>query len=136
MTTPATLTPANGLTAGEVQDRVARGLVNHTGERTSRTIGEIVRANVLTRFNAILGAMLAVIVVVGPLQDATFGVVLVANALIGIVQEVRAKRTLDQLAVLNAPRARRARRRGLRHRGRERRHRRAARAADGRPDPV
>ena len=53
------------------------GAVNDTGERTSRTLGEIVRANVFTRFNAILGTMLAVIVVVGPIQDATFGVVLV-----------------------------------------------------------
>src|SRR5207244_4641947 len=64
------------------------------------------RANVFTRFNAILGAMLAVIIVVGPIQDATFGIVLFANAAIGIIQELRAKRTLDQLAVLNAPRAR------------------------------
>ena len=64
------------------------------------------RANVFTRFNAILGAMLAVILVVGPIQDGTFGLVLVANSLIGIVQEMRAKRTLDQLAVLSAPRAR------------------------------
>ncbi len=102
----SSITPPTGLTAAEVQERIARGFVNHTGERTSRTIGEIVRANVLTRFNAILGAMLAVILVVGPIQDATFGVVLVANALIGIVQEVRAKRTLDHLAVLNVPRAR------------------------------
>ena len=89
-----------------MQERVARGAVNDTGERTSRTIGEIVRANLFTRFNAILGAMLAVIIVVGPIQDATFGLVLFANAAIGIFQEVRAKRTLDQLAVLNAPRAR------------------------------
>ena len=52
------------------------------------------------------------ILIVGPIQDALFGVVLVANALIGIVQEYRAKRTLDRLAVLNAPtRARRPRRR-------------------------
>jgi cation-transporting ATPase E len=103
---PAFETPPTGLTAAEVQERVARGAVNDTGERTSRTIGEIVRANVFTRFNAILGAMLAVIVVVGPIQDATFGLVLFANAAIGIIQETRAKRTLDQLAVLNAPRAR------------------------------
>ncbi|HUV09454.1 MAG TPA: HAD-IC family P-type ATPase, partial [Acidimicrobiia bacterium] len=66
----------------------------------------IFRANVFTRFNAILGVMLAVILTVGQIQDATFGIILVANALIGIVQEVRAKRTLDRLAVLNAPRAR------------------------------
>ena len=63
----------DGLTAAEVQERVGRGQTNDTGERTSRTLGEIVRANVFTRFNAILGAMLAVIVVVGPIQDATFG---------------------------------------------------------------
>jgi len=99
-------TPPTGLTAAEVTERVARGQVNDSGERTSRTLVEIIRANVFTRFNAILGTMLGVIIVVGPIQDATFGVVLVANALIGIVQELRAKRTLDQLAVLNAPRAR------------------------------
>jgi cation-transporting ATPase E len=101
-----TLTDARGLSTAEVQERVGRGQTNDTGERTSRTLGEIIRANVFTRFNAILGAMLAVIIVVGPIQDATFGVVLIANAAIGIFQEVQAKRTLDRLAVLNAPRAR------------------------------
>ncbi|MET0627478.1 MAG: HAD-IC family P-type ATPase [Acidimicrobiia bacterium] len=100
------LTPSAGLTRDDVAERVGKGLVNDTGERTSRTLGEIIRANVFTRFNAILGTMLAVILVVGPIQDALFGFVLVANALIGIVQELRAKRTLDQLAVLNAPIAR------------------------------
>ncbi len=103
---PDVETPATGLTEQEVRERVARGAVNDTGERTSRTIGEIVRANIFTRFNAILGAMLVVILIIGPIQDATFGLILVANAVIGIIQELRAKRTLDQLAVLNAPRAR------------------------------
>jgi cation-transporting ATPase E len=102
---PRPETPPTGLTADQVAERVARGLVNDSGERTSRTLVEIVRANVFTRFNAILGTMLVVILVVGPIQDATFGIVLVANALIGIVQEIRAKQKLDQLAVLNAPRA-------------------------------
>jgi cation-transporting ATPase E len=96
----------DGLTAAEVQERVGRGQTNDTGERTSRTLGEIVRANVFTRFNAILGGALAVIVVIGPIQDATFALILVANAFIGIFQEVRAKRTLDQLAVQNAAAAR------------------------------
>ncbi len=64
------------------------------------------RANVLTRFNAILGALLVVILVVGPLQDALFGIVLVTNTAIGIVQEMRAKRSLDRLALLTAPKAR------------------------------
>ena len=68
-------------------------------------MAQIVRANVFTRFNAILGVLLAVIVVVGPFQDALFGIVLAANTAIGIIQEVRAKRALDRLAVLTAPRA-------------------------------
>jgi len=100
------VTGPNGLDDAEVRARVERGEVNDTGQRTSRTFREIVKANVFTRFNAILGSMLAVIILVGPFQDAVFGFVLVANALIGIIQELRAKRTLDRLAVLNAPRAR------------------------------
>jgi cation-transporting ATPase E len=99
-------TADTGLTAAEVQDRVARGLTNDAGTRTSRTLGEIVRANVFTRFNAILGAALVAIFVIGGLQDATFGIILVVNSGIGIFQELRAKRTLDKLAVLSAPRAR------------------------------
>ena len=66
----------------------------------------ILRANVLTRFNAILGALLAVILAVGQPQDALFGIVLITNALIGIGQELRAKLTLDRLAVLSAPQVR------------------------------
>jgi cation-transporting ATPase E len=101
----AVTTGPAGLTAAEVAERIARGQVNTADERTSRSLGEIARANILTRFNAILGSMLVVILIVGPIQDALFGLVLVANALIGIVQEYRAKRTLDRLAVLNAPRS-------------------------------
>ena len=74
-------------------------------DSSTRTVGEIVRANVLTRFNALLGSLLLVILVVGPLQDALFGIVLVANTVVGVVQEVRAKRTLDRLALLSAPTA-------------------------------
>src|SRR3954454_15904118 len=103
---PRPETPPTGLMPEQVAERVARGQTNDSGERTSRTLGEIVRANVFTRFNAILGTMLVVILIVGPIQDATFGIVLVANALVGIVQEVRAKQKLDRLAVLHAPRAR------------------------------
>jgi cation-transporting ATPase E len=98
-------TPSDGLSDAEVAARVARGQTNESGERTSRTFGEILRANVLTRFNAILGVLLVAILSVGQPQDALFGIVLVTNTLIGIVQELRAKRTLDRLAVLSAPRA-------------------------------
>jgi cation-transporting P-type ATPase E len=69
-------------------------------------VAEILRANLLTRFNFILAVLLVVILAVGAPQDALFGVVLVANALIGIGQELRAKITLDRLAVLTAPRVR------------------------------
>jgi cation-transporting ATPase E len=102
----ATVTPPEGLDAAAVRERVARGLTNFSEERTSRTFTEILRANIFTRFNAILGTMLVVIVAVGPFQDGLFGIVLVTNALIGIVQELRAKRALDRLAVINAPRVR------------------------------
>jgi cation-transporting ATPase E len=104
----ATATAASpaGLTSAEVDERVAKGLVNDVPEAPTRTLAEIVRANVLTPFNFLLGSLLVVILVVGPLQDALFGLVLVANTLVGIVQEVRAKRTLERLAVIGAPTAR------------------------------
>ena len=100
------LTPPVGLSSAEVAERRSRGLANTSTERTSRSLTEILRANILTRFNFILGALLAVILAVGEPQDALFGLVLVANALIGIAQELRAKRTLDRLAVLSAPQVR------------------------------
>ncbi|MFP3900645.1 MAG: HAD-IC family P-type ATPase, partial [Acidimicrobiia bacterium] len=99
--TPALPPGVRGLSDAEVADRVARGLVNKAPDGTGRSVGQIVRANVLTRFNAILGTLLVVILTVGPLQDALFGIVLVTNALIGIVQEWRAKRTLDRLTLLS-----------------------------------
>lgn len=82
------------------------GQGNAAAERTSRPVAEILRANILTRFNFILGSLLVVILAVGAPQDALFGVVLVVNALIGIGQELRAKITLDRLAVVSAPRVR------------------------------
>jgi cation-transporting P-type ATPase E len=97
--------PARGLSASEVALRVERGDVNRVPPPNTRTVEQIVRANVFTRFNALLGAMLVLILIVGPLQDALFGLVLVANTLIGIVQELRAKRTLDRLTLLTAPTA-------------------------------
>jgi len=73
-------TPPAGLTSAQVADRRSRGLTNAGGERTSRSVAEILRANILTRFNLILGGLLAVILAVGQPQDALFGVVLVSNA--------------------------------------------------------
>src|SRR5881409_435634 len=95
-----------GLTSAEIAERVAACRANDVPSAPTRTVTQIVRANLFTRFNALLGAMLVVILLVGQFRDALFGFVLIANTLIGIVQELRAKRTLDRLSVLTAPKAR------------------------------
>ncbi|GGZ95300.1 HAD-IC family P-type ATPase [Streptomyces echinoruber] len=97
-------TRATGLSAAEVARRVARGEVNDVPVRSSRSLTEIVRANVLTRFNAIIGVLWLVMLVVAPIQDGLFGFVVLANTGIGIVQEWRAKKTLDSLAVIGEAR--------------------------------
>lgn len=97
--------PTMGLTSAEVSDRVARGLTNDVPEASTRTVAEILRANIVTRFNLLLGALLIVVLIVAPLADALFGLVLIGNTLIGIIQELRAKSALDALTLLNAPKA-------------------------------
>ncbi|MCX5185433.1 cation-translocating P-type ATPase [Streptomyces sp. NBC_00268] len=91
---------APGLSAAEVAERVARGEVNDVPVRSSRSMGEIVRANVFTRFNAIIGVLWLIMLFVAPFQDSLFGYVIIANTGIGIIQEWRAKKTLDSLAVI------------------------------------
>jgi cation-transporting ATPase E len=93
----------SGLTAADVAERIARGDVNDVPEAPSRTTGQIVRANVLTRFNALIGSLFVIVIACGAYRDALFGGVIVANTLIGIVQELRAKRTLDRLVIISAP---------------------------------
>ncbi|WSB38711.1 cation-translocating P-type ATPase [Streptomyces scopuliridis] len=90
----------SGLTAAEVARHIARGEVNDVPVRSSRSLSEIVRANVFTRFNAIIGVLWAIMFFVAPIQDTLFGFVIIANTGIGIIQEWRAKRTLDGLAVI------------------------------------
>ncbi|WP_369235201.1 HAD-IC family P-type ATPase [Streptomyces sp. R21] len=91
---------ATGLSAAEVAERIARGEVNDVPVRSSRSLSEIVRANVFTRFNAIIGVLWLVMLFVAPFQDSLFGYVIIANTGIGIIQEWRAKQTLDSLAVI------------------------------------
>jgi len=98
--------PSEGLTAAEVAERVAAGQVNDVPVRSSRSVGEIVRANLFTRINAIIGVLFVLVLSVGPIQDALFGGVIIANTLIGMIQELRAKKTLDQLAVIGEARPR------------------------------
>ncbi|MEU0738253.1 cation-translocating P-type ATPase [Streptomyces sp. NPDC006134] len=91
---------AAGLTAGQVAERVARGQVNDVPVRSSRSTVDIVRANVFTRFNAIIGVLWVIMLIVAPIQDSLFGFVILANTGIGIIQEWRAKKTLDSLALI------------------------------------
>ncbi|MDW5325632.1 cation-translocating P-type ATPase [Plantactinospora sp. KLBMP9567] len=98
------LTTETGLSTAQVAERIAAGQVNDVPVRSARTVGEIVKANLCTRINAIMGVLFGVILAVGPIQDALFGGVIIANTLIGVVQELRAKRTLDRLAIVGAAR--------------------------------
>ena len=95
----------NGLSSAEVAERIAAGQVNVADTATSRSISDILRANVLTRFNAVLGVLFIVVVMAGSIADAMFGFVLVANSAIGVIQEWGAKRKLDRLALMHAPTA-------------------------------
>ncbi len=96
---------ASGLNAAEVRQRTEAGHVNVVPEGPSRTAADIVRANLVTRFNILLAVLLVLILAaVREPRDALFGIVLVTNAAIGIIQELRAKRTLDELELLTTPR--------------------------------
>ncbi|MCT9078150.1 cation-translocating P-type ATPase [Streptomyces fulvoviolaceus] len=101
---PVRLPATTGLTAAEVAERVALGQVNDVPVRSSRSTVEIIRANVFTRFNAIIGVLWLVMLFVAPFQDSLFGYVIIANTGIGIIQEWRAKKTLDSLAVIGESR--------------------------------
>ncbi len=92
---------ATGLSTEQVAERVARGLTNDVPDRASRSVKDIVRANVFTRINAILGVLLLIVLATGSIIDGMFGLLIIANSGIGIIQEVRAKRTLDKLAIVS-----------------------------------
>ncbi len=105
--TPPSVEPAppaiTGLTAAEVRERVAAGQVNITLRPGGRTTWDIVRGNVFTFFNLILGILFAAMLVFGSWKDGLFGWIIFINAGIGIVQEMRAKIALDRLSLLTAP---------------------------------
>ncbi len=98
--------PLHGLSTEEVASRVRDGLGNVTDQATTRSIRSIVRANTMTRFNALLLVMFAAIAAVGAFKDSIFIWVVVLNSVVGIVQEIRARRTLDALQLISAPQTR------------------------------
>ena len=100
---------ATGLSDAEVAARIAEGQTNDVPGRASRSVADIVRGNVLTRINAILGVLLVIVLATGSLINGLFGLLIIANSGIGIIQELRAKKTLDSLAIIGQakPRVRR-----------------------------
>ncbi|WP_025273746.1 HAD-IC family P-type ATPase [Haloglycomyces albus] len=100
MTTPV-LDSHTGLTPDEVSERQSSGLVNHVKRRTSRPLSAILRGNFFTLFNTVIGVLAVIAITFGGFKQGLFGLVIVFNAGIGTFQELRAKRTLDKLSLVN-----------------------------------
>jgi cation-transporting ATPase E len=96
---------SEGLTSADVAERHATGRGNEVTQPSSRTVGDILRENILTLFNGILTVCFIAVLVLNDLRDGFFYGIVVVNALIGIVQELRAKFVLDRAALLAAPEA-------------------------------
>jgi len=94
------MSPAAGLTPVEVTQRIADGKLNDLPSRATRSVADIIRANVFTRINAILAVLFAFVLATGSLINGLFGLLIIANSVIGMVQELRAKRTLDKLSIV------------------------------------
>lgn len=95
--------PIMGLSSEEVRERVGKGLTNHTDISTQKTVGQIIKSNVLTYFNLIFLILTVLLCIVGSFRNLTFLPVIIGNTVIGIFQELRAKKTLDKMNMLNAP---------------------------------
>ena len=89
-----------GLSDAEVAQRVADGRTNDVPTRAARSVSDIIRGNVFTRINAILGVLLIIVLSTGSVINGAFGLLIIANSAIGIIQELRAKQTLDKLAIV------------------------------------
>ena len=89
-----------GLSEKDVVRLRSEGKSNDVPARASRSVRDIVRGNVFTRINAILGVLLVIVLATGSVIDGMFGLLIIANSGIGIIQEIRAKRTLDKLAIV------------------------------------
>lgn len=92
-----------GLSKAEVDDRVARDAVNHAVGSASKSQKEIICSNIFTYFNLLFFIIAVMLIAVGSFRDLTFLPVIIANTAIGIFQELRSKKVLDDLTILNAP---------------------------------
>ena len=94
-----------GLTDEEVRQRVEEGFTNRADISTDKTTKEIVISNVFTYFNLIFLVITILLIMVGSFRNLTFLPIIIGNTVIGIVQEIRAKKTLEKMSLLNAPHA-------------------------------
>ena len=94
-----------GLTENEVKKRIEKGLTNQTDISTDKTTKEIILSNTLTYFNLIFLIITVLLILVGSFRNLTFLPIIIGNTLIGIIQELRAKKTLEKMNFLNAPHA-------------------------------
>jgi len=98
-----TPTTEQGLSQAQVDDRLFRGLKNTSPESPSKSKKEIIYSNIFTYFNLIFFLIAILLILVGAFRDMTFLPIIVANTCIGIFQELHAKKVLDELNILNAP---------------------------------
>ena len=98
-------TADTGLTQAQVKERMEKGWSNAPVDSPSKTTKEIIISNVFTYFNLIFLVIAVLLLLVGAFRDLTFLPVIICNTLIGIIQEIRSKKVLDKLSVLNAPKA-------------------------------
>ncbi|MGI6152613.1 MAG: HAD-IC family P-type ATPase [Christensenellaceae bacterium] len=96
----------SGLTAQQVDERRQKGLINKCNINTTKTYGQIIKDNLFTFFNVINAILCVMLISVGAYKDLMFMMIVVANLLIGIIQEISSKKTLDRLAVIVAAKAR------------------------------
>ncbi|MCI8497076.1 MAG: cation-translocating P-type ATPase, partial [Clostridiales bacterium] len=96
---------STGLTAAEVKSRIRDGQVNKSADVPTRSVSAIVRGNIVTLFNILNFILAALVLITGSYKNMLFMGVIFCNILIGTVQEIRAKRTIDKLSLISAPKA-------------------------------
>lgn len=105
-TQPSQSNPNTGLTKAQVAQRAEAGQVNVAVEAPTKTVSQIILTNTFTYFNFVFALLALLLILVGSFRELTFLPIIIANTLIGIIQEIRSKKVLDKLSVLNAPKTR------------------------------
>ncbi|MBO4770114.1 MAG: cation-translocating P-type ATPase, partial [Clostridia bacterium] len=95
--------PETGLSAAQVEERIAAGLVNVASDKGTKSVWQIISSNIFTYFNMIFIVIAVILIIEKSYNNLTFLIVITINTVIGIVQEIRAKKTLEKLTLVSAP---------------------------------